>query len=53
MPANSRWDLIRRLRVNFTSTYSPERHPVPIVNHKGKGKGKVHLRTGHEGPEGE
>jgi hypothetical protein len=21
--------------------------------HKGKGKGKVHPRTGHEGPEGE
>jgi len=24
-----------------------------VVLHKGKGKGKVHPRTGHEGPEGE
>jgi hypothetical protein len=26
---------------------------VKFVNSKGKGKGKLHPRTGHEGPEGE
>jgi hypothetical protein len=24
-----------------------------LPNYKGKGKGKIHPRTGHEGPEGE
>jgi len=36
--------------VNITPRplYSRKRTPV-----KGKGKGKIHPRTGHEGPEGE
>ena len=66
MPANGRWDLIRRLKVNrprivilfvysvatFTKCdllfFTLSRY-IPVA----KIKGKVHLRTGHEGPKGE
>ena len=32
---------------------SPRNRPVPVVTHKDESKGKVHPRTGFEGPEGE